>query len=348
MVPVAGARDRIVPLNQPRIPVQIPRVSGTSRAPTWPGCLPNAPFRGMFLRMKLAKAVKRICVTKPKRFRIADCDPAATFGLTKEEAEKLLADDVARLADLQERLWAQDRWAVLVILQGMDAAGKDGVVKHVMAGVNPEGCDVHSFKAPTPEELDHDFLWRTACKLPQRGRIGIFNRSYYEEVLIVRVHPDVLAHERLPKEVVTPDIWQRRFKDICAFERTLAHNGVLVLKFFLNISPEEQRQRLLARLEEPAKRWKFSMNDVAERKLWPRYMEAYEEMIRATSHAEAPWYVVPADHKPFARLMVARVMIEALARLDLKFPEVKGKALAELDKVRKALKAEEKPGKPVS
>jgi polyphosphate kinase 2 (PPK2 family) len=167
-------------------------------------------------------------------------------------------------------------------------------------------------------------------------------------VLIVRVHPDVLAHERLPKEVVTPDIWQRRFKDICAFERTLAHNGVLVLKFFLNISREEQRQRLLARLEEPAKRWKFSMNDVAERKLWPRYMEAYEEMIRATSHAEAPWYVVPADHKPFARLMVARVMIEALARLDLKFPEVKGKALAELDKVRKALKAEEKPGKPAS
>ena len=298
--------------------------------------------------MKLAKAVRRISVLKPNKFRIADCDPAATYGLTKEDAEKLLADDVAQLADLQERLWAQDRWAVLVILQGMDAAGKDGVVKHVMAGVNPQGCDVHAFKAPTPEELNHDFLWRTTRKLPERGHIGIFNRSYYEEVLITRVHPDVLAHERLPKEVVTPDIWRRRFEDICAFERMLAHNGVLVLKFFLNISREEQRQRLLARLEEPAKRWKFSMNDVAERKLWPRYMEAYEEMIRATSHAEAPWYVVPADHKPFARLMVARVMIEALARLALAFPEVKGKALAELDKVRKALKAEEKPGKPVS
>jgi len=339
MVPIARTRDRIVPLNQPRTSVQIPRVSGTSRADV-AGRLPNAPFKGMFLRMKLAKVVTQLCVAKPKRFRIADRDPAATLGITKEEAEKLLADEVARLADLQERLWAQDRWAVLVILQGMDTAGKDGVVKHVMAGVNPQGCDVHSFKAPTPEELNHDFLWRTARKLPERGRIGIFNRSYYEEVLVARVHPDVLAHERLPQAVVTPDIWRRRFKDIRAFERTLAHNGVLVLKFFLNISPEEQRQRLLARLDEPAKRWKFSMNDIAERKLWPRYMEAYEEMIRATSHAEAPWYVVPSDHKPFARLMVAGVMIDALSRLDLKVPEVRGKALAELKRVERALRSE--------
>ncbi len=232
-----------------------------------------------------------------------------------------------------------------MILQGMDTAGKDGIVKHVMSHLNPQGCEVHSFKAPTPEELDHDFLWRTTRKLPERGRIGIFNRSYYEEVLITRVHPDVLAHERLPKEVVTPDIWRRRFEDICAFERMLAHNGTLVLKFFLHISREEQRQRLLARLEEPAKRWKFSMSDVAERKRWPDYMHAYEDMIRATSHADAPWYVVPADHKPFARLMVARVLSEALSGLDLAFPEVKGKALAELKKVERALKSERGPRK---
>jgi PPK2 family polyphosphate:nucleotide phosphotransferase len=295
--------------------------------------------------MKLAKAIKGICVTKPKKFRIADYDPAATWGATKEEAEKLLADEVDRLGGLQERLWAQDRWAVLLILQGMDAAGKDGVVKHVMAGVNPQGCDVHSFKAPTPEELNHDFLWRTACKLPERGRIGIFNRSYYEEVLIARVHPDVLAQQRLPKKLVTPDIWRQRFEAIAHFERTLAHNGVLVLKFFLNISHEEQRQRLLARLEEPAKRWKFSMNDVAERKRWPQYMEAYEEMIRATSHADAPWHVVPADHKAIARLMVAGVIIDAMQRLDLAFPEVKGKALAELREVERALKSERGPRK---
>jgi PPK2 family polyphosphate:nucleotide phosphotransferase len=290
--------------------------------------------------MKLAKIIQRICVTKPRKFRIADYDPAATYGFTKEEAEKMLADDVARLADLQERLWAQDRWAVLVILQGMDAAGKDGVVKHVMAGVNPQGCDVHSFKAPTPEELDHDYLWRTARKMPERGRIGIFNRSYYEEVLIARVHPDVLAQQRLPRRLVTSDIWRQRFEDIGAFERTLAHNGILVLKFFLHISREEQRARLLARLDEPAKRWKFSMNDIKERARWPQYMQAYEEMIRATSHADAPWYVVPADHKAFARLMVARVMIDAMSRLDLEFPTVKGKALAELKKIERALRSE--------
>jgi PPK2 family polyphosphate:nucleotide phosphotransferase len=295
--------------------------------------------------MKLAKIIQRICVTKPRKFRIADYDPAATYGFTKEEAEKMLADDVARLADLQERLWAQDRWAVLVILQGMDAAGKDGVVKHVMAGVNPQGCDVHSFKAPTPEELDHDYLWRTARKMPERGRIGIFNRSYYEEVLIARVHPDVLAQQRLPRRLVTSDIWRQRFEDIGAFERTLAHNGILVLKFFLHISREEQRARLLARLDEPAKRWKFSMNDIKERARWPQYMQAYEEMIRATSHADAPWYVVPADHKAFARLMVARVMIDAMSRLDLEFPTVKGKALAELKKVERALRSESGPSR---
>jgi PPK2 family polyphosphate:nucleotide phosphotransferase len=293
--------------------------------------------------MNLTKAIKSVRVGKPKKFRIADCDPAATYGIAKDEAEKLLAAGVARLADLQERLWVHNRWAVLVILQGMDTAGKDGVVKHVMSGVNPQGCEVHAFKAPTPEELGHHFLWRAACRLPQRGRIGIFNRSYYEEVLIARVHPYVLAHQHLPKELVTHAIWRQRFEDICAFERILAHNGTLVLKFFLHISPQEQRERLLARLEDPAKRWKFSMNDVAERKRWPDYMAAYEDMIRATSHADAPWYVVPADHKPIARLMVANVVVDALSRLDLKFPEVKGKALAELRKVERALRSERGP-----
>jgi PPK2 family polyphosphate:nucleotide phosphotransferase len=214
-----------------------------------------------------------------------------------------------------------------------------------MAGINPQGCEVHSFKAPSAEDLDHDYLWRSARALPERGRIGIFNRSYYEEVLIARVHPDVLAHEKLPRELVTPRIWQQRFEDICAFERTLAHNGTLVLKFFLHISKEEQRRRLLDRLDEPAKRWKFSMNDVAERKLWDRYMAAYEEMIRATSHAAGRWHVVPADHKPFARLVVAGAIVEAMERLDLAFPAVKGKALAELKKVERALKSERKPGK---
>jgi PPK2 family polyphosphate:nucleotide phosphotransferase len=290
--------------------------------------------------MNLIKAVKGIRVARPKKFRIADCDPAETYGIDKDEAEKLLAGGAARLAELQKRLWAQDRWAVLVILQGMDTAGKDGVINHVMSGVNPQGCEVHAFKAPTPEELDHDFLWRSARKLPERGRIGIFNRSYYEDVLVPRVHPDMLADQKLPRQLLTKHIWRERFADICAFERMLAHNGTLVLKFFLHISPAEQRERLLARLEEPAKRWKFSMNDIADRKRWPDYMKAYEDMIRATSHADAPWHVVPADHKPIARLMVAQVMIDALSGLGLAFPEIKGEALAELKRVGRALKAE--------
>jgi len=295
--------------------------------------------------MNLAKASKRIRVAKPKKFRLADCDPAATHGVDKDEAEKLLASGAAQLADLQKRLWAEDRWAVLVILQGMDTAGKDGVINHVMSGVDPQGCEVHSFKAPTPEELDHDFLWRCACKLPERGRIGIFNRSYYEDVLIARVHPDMLARQKLPRRVITKHIWRERFEDICAFERMLAHNGTLVLKFFLHISPEEQCERLLARLEEPDKRWKFSMDDIAERRRWPDYMEAYEDMIRATSHADAPWHVVPADHKPIARLMVAQVMIEALSGLGLAFPKVGGKALADLKEVERALRSERTPPK---
>jgi PPK2 family polyphosphate:nucleotide phosphotransferase len=298
--------------------------------------------------MKIDHVLHATRIGHPEKFRLADCDTAHTHGIDcdKEAAKQHLADDVERLRDLQERLYAENRWAVLVILQGMDASGKDGVIKHVMAGINPQGCDVHSFKQPSAEELDHDFLWRCAMRLPARGRIGIFNRSYYEEVLVARVHPEILAHEKLPDEAVTPRIWQQRFDDICAFERTLAHNGTLVLKFFLHISRKEQRERFLARIDEPTKRWKFSMNDVTERKRWDRYMDAYEEMIRATSHADGRWYVVPADHKPFARLVVAGAMVGTLDRLELAFPKVTGAALRRLNTARKALLAEKPARKP--
>jgi PPK2 family polyphosphate:nucleotide phosphotransferase len=299
--------------------------------------------------MKLAEIAKRFRVDKPDKFRLADIDPAESCGLNieNEEAKTLLADGVKRLADLQERLYAQDRWAVLAIFQAMDAAGKDGAIKHVMSGVNPQGCEVHAFKAPTAEELDHDFLWRCAKRLPQRGRIGIFNRSYYEEVLVVRVHREILAREKLPPELVTKDIWEQRFKDIRAHERYLTRNGVLVLKFFLHISKEEQRRRFLARIDEPAKRWKFSMGDVAERKLWDRYMDAYEDMVRETSRPDAPWYVIPADNKWFARLAVASAIANAMDDLDLRFPRIHGPALVELSKARKALLAEgARPRKP--
>jgi PPK2 family polyphosphate:nucleotide phosphotransferase len=219
----------------------------------------------------------------------------------------------------------------------MDAAGKDGVIKHVMSGINPQGCEVHSFKAPSSEELDHDFLWRIGMRLPSRGRIGIFNRSHYEEVLVVRVHQELLAKQKLPKTLVTKDIWQERFSDIRAFERHLARNGTKVVKFFLHVSKEQQRKRLLDRLEEPGKRWKFELGDIAERKLWDKYMAAYEDMIRETSRAEAPWYVVPADNKPFARLVVSAALIETLESLDLHYPKVEGEALAEMQEVRAAL-----------
>ena len=296
--------------------------------------------------MKADKLIAQLRVDHPKRFRIADVDPADSFGLDieKDEAQTMLAEGVKRLADLQERLYAQDRWALLVILQGVDTSGKDGVIEHVMSGVNPQGCQIHSFKAPSEEELDHDFLWRNITRLPERGRIGIFNRSYYEEVLVVRVHPEILAGEKLPPELVTRNIWQHRFKDIRAFERYLSRNGTAILKFHLRISKEEQRRRLLARLDEPAKRWKFSMHDVAERKLWDKYMAAYEDMIRHTSTPEAPWHVVPADRKWFAHLAIAATIVERLERLDLQFPKVEGRALAEMRKVRKALMAE-RPGR---
>jgi PPK2 family polyphosphate:nucleotide phosphotransferase len=293
--------------------------------------------------MKLDKLIKRFRIDDPDEFRLASVNPDDTGGLDldKDEAKAVLAEDLDRLSELQERLYADDRYSLLIVLQAMDAAGKDGMIKHVMTGLNPQGCVVHAFKAPSSSELDHDFLWRAAQYLPPRGNIGIFNRSHYEEVLVVRVHPELLERQHIPKELVGKDIWKKRFKSIRAFERHLARSGTVVLKFFLHVSKEEQRHRFLARLEQPAKRWKFSMGDVAERKLWDKYMAAYEDMIRATSRPYAPWHVVPADNKPFARLVVAKAMIEALEGLDLKFPKVDPAALKEMEKVRKALQAEE-------
>jgi PPK2 family polyphosphate:nucleotide phosphotransferase len=292
--------------------------------------------------MKRSKLIKRFRIDKPEKFRLADHDPADTAGLDvdKHEAKTMLADDIARLAELQELLYAQNRWALLAVFQAMDAGGKDSAIAHVMTGVNPQGVDVHAFKAPSAEELGHAFLWRAARRLPERGKIGIFNRSHYEEVLVVRVHPDLLKNEKLPPELITDDIWKERFKDIRAFERYLANNGTVILKFHLRISKEEQRRRFLQRLEEPNKRWKFSMSDVAERSRWDDFMRAYEDMIRQTSTPEAPWYVVPADHKWFARLVVAAAMVEALENLGLAYPKVGAADLEEMQKIRKALEAE--------
>jgi PPK2 family polyphosphate:nucleotide phosphotransferase len=292
--------------------------------------------------MNSAKLVKRYRVADLEKFRLADVSPddRGGLGLDKEGAQDLLVKDIRRLSELQERLYAEHRWSLLVIFQAMDAAGKDSVIKHVMSGINPQGCVVTAFKAPSAEELDHDFLWRAARALPERGRIGIFNRSYYEEVLVVRVHREILEAQKLPPKLVTNRIWQERFKDIRAFERHLARNGTVVLKFFLHVSKEEQKQRFLARLDDPAKRWKFSMSDIEDRKLWDRYLTAYEEMVRHTGTAHSPWHVVPADHKWFTHLVVAATMIAALERLDLKFPGVKGKARKEMKRVRKALLAE--------
>ena len=253
----------------------------------------------------------------------------------------MLADGIARLEKLQQRLYADGQWSVLIVFQGMDAAGKDSAIKHVMSGVNPQGCEVHGFKQPSAEELEHDFLWRAAQRLPARSEIGIFNRSYYEEVLVVRVHPELLQRQKLPSGTTGPDIWKHRFKEIRAFERHLVRSGTLVLKFHLRISKEEQRKRFLARIDEPAKRWKFSMNDIKERGRWDRYMAAYEEMIRGTSTDYAPWYVVPADHKHVAWLVVAEAIVEALQGLKLEYPRIRGEALKELKAVEKELRAEE-------
>lgn len=292
--------------------------------------------------MTLYNIAKRFRVDNPDKFRLSDCDPAECSGLTadKSESKAMLAEGVERLTELQERLYASNRWSVLIILQAMDAAGKDSVIKHVMTGLNPQGVEVHSFKQPSAEELDHNFLWRAARHLPERGRIGIFNRSHYEEVLVVRVHPELLEQQKLPETLTGKDIWQQRFNDIRAFERHLARNGTLILKFFLHVSKAEQRKRFLDRIDEPAKRWKFSMSDVKERKLWDKYQDAYEDMIRHTSRPEAPWFVVPADHKWFTRMVVAGALVKELQALGLDFPKVRSNALKELQKAGKALKAE--------
>jgi PPK2 family polyphosphate:nucleotide phosphotransferase len=281
-------------------------------------------------------------VTKGKGFRLKDVDPDDTLNFTKEadkpRAKEALGMGVMALAELQEKLYAQDKWALLLIFQAMDAAGKDGAIKHVMSGINPQGCQVHSFKAPSSEELDHDYLWRCSKALPNRGEIGIFNRSYYETVLVVRVHPEFLAEEKLPPQLVTKDIWEERFGDIRNFEQYLSRNGVVIRKFFLHVSKKEQKQRFLERIDDPQKNWKFSGNDVAERKYWDQYMDAYQDMIRATASKHAPWYIVPADNKWFTRVVVAAAIIEALAELDLNFPEVDEAKREELAAARKELK----------
>lgn len=286
----------------------------------------------------------RYRVSNGSRFRLKDVDPADPWGKRlKPIAGQMLKQGGKRLAGLQERLFAQDRWSVLLIFQAMDAAGKDATIKHVMSGVNPQGCDVHSFKAPSSEELDHDFLWRTSRRLPRRGHIGIFNRSYYEETLVVRVHQNILAKQQLPSDLVTKNIWRERFEDINAYERYLSRQGVLVRKFFLHVSKDEQAKRFLERLDKPEKHWKFSATDVGERKHFAAYMAAYEDMIRHTSTEEAPWFVVPADRKWFTRLVVSAVVIDAIQSLDPRFPEVDPKVRAEFKRLKAALEAERRP-----
>ncbi len=282
-------------------------------------------------------------VASGRGFRLADFDPDDTGQLESEDAERareLLRDGTELLSELQDRLYAQDRWGVLLIFQALDAAGKDGTIKHVMSGVNPQGCQVFSFKAPTPEELDHDYLWRCVRCLPERGRIGIFNRSYYEDVLVPRVVPEVLAKQKLPRQLVTKRIWKERFSDIRGFERMLARNGFAIRKFFLHVSKREQKQRFLARLEEPEKHWKFSPADVAMRKHWRAYQRAYADAIRETATPHAPWYVVPADHKWYTRLVVAAAIVDALSELELSYPKLEKAARRELAVARRALLAE--------
>src|SRR5229473_888033 len=291
---------------------------------------------------KLCKEASRIiepyCITKGEKFRLKDHDPADTNGIKdKQQAQGLLEDGTALLSHMQEKLYAQDRWALLLIFQAMDAAGKDGAIKHVMSGVNPQGCDVHAFKAPSNEELDHDYLWRCHKVAPSRGKIGIFNRSYYEEVLVVRVHPSLLRAEKLPDPLVTKHIWEERCQDINAFEHYLTRNGVVIRKFFLHISQEEQKKRFLERLDDSKKNWKFSMADIKERQFWKDYKEAYEEMVQRTATKHAPWYVIPADNKWFERLAVASAIVEALDGLDLKFPDVDKAKKKELEEIREAL-----------
>jgi PPK2 family polyphosphate:nucleotide phosphotransferase len=286
------------------------------------------------------KFARKFRVTDGKKFRLDDFDPGETLGLGSEDkprAREVLATGVAALAELQEMLYAQDRWSVLLIFQAMDAAGKDGAIKHVMSGINPQGCQVFSFKAPTSEDLDHDFMWRCLKSLPERGRIGIFNRSYYEEALVVRVHPELLKKSKVPPELVTKDIWKERFQDIRAIERYLSRNGVLIRKFYLNLSKKEQKRRFLERFDTPEKNWKVSPSDVKERGYWNDYMHAYEDLIRETSTKEAPWYVIPADNKWFTRVMVAAAVIDGLSTLDLEYPTLDAAQLKELAATRAEL-----------
>jgi PPK2 family polyphosphate:nucleotide phosphotransferase len=290
---------------------------------------------------KLAKLAKPYRIEDGRHFRLKDFDPGDTGEFrSKEQAQEALEAGMAQLQDLQDKLYAQERWAVLLILQGMDAAGKDSVIKHVMSGVNPQGCQVHAFKPPSEEELSHDYLWRTNQRLPARGRIGIFNRSYYEEVLVVRVHHHLLQTEKMPPALINEDIWKQRFEDMAAFERYLSRDGIVVRKFFLNLSKEEQKDRFLKRLEEPEKNWKFSAADIHERACWDDYMDAYEDMIRHTASAEAPWYVVPADNKWFTRVVVAAAVVDTLEKLRLTYPKLDPAERKEREAARTLLEKE--------
>lgn len=286
------------------------------------------------------KFAKPFCVTDGKKFRLKDFNPKDTLDLKSEDkpkAQAALKDGVELLVELQDKLYAQDRWSVLLIFQAMDAAGKDSAIKHVMSGINPQGCQVFSFKAPTGEEIDHDFMWRCSKNLPERGRIGIFNRSYYEETLIVRVHKNILNSQKLPEKLITKNIWNERFEDIRNFEKYLNRNGILVCKFFLNVSKKEQKKRFLERIDNPEKNWKFSMDDVKEREHWDEYMNAYEDMICNTATKDSPWYVIPADNKWFTRLVVASVVVDSLNSLNLGYPEVSEQQLKELSDAKSLL-----------
>jgi PPK2 family polyphosphate:nucleotide phosphotransferase len=290
--------------------------------------------------MKTGKLAHTYRIESGKHFKLKDYDPAETgHWASKEHAEAVLQEGIAKTADLQDKLYAQDNWALLLIFQAMDAAGKDGAIKHVMSGVNPQGCQVYSFKAPSELELQHDFLWRTSRCLPERGHIGIFNRSYYEEVLVVRVHPEILKSQKTPPSLIGKKIWDERFEDIRCFEHHMARSGTVIRKFFLHVSKKEQKRRFLERLDEPQKNWKFSAGDIRERKCWDAYQDAYEDMIRNTASEHAPWYVVPADNKWFTRLVISTVVVDALESLDLAYPKVDEAKRKELGEAKKDLLA---------
>jgi PPK2 family polyphosphate:nucleotide phosphotransferase len=293
------------------------------------------------LQKEASRLLEPLCITKGEKFRLKDYDPADTEDLKdKKRAQELLENGIEHLTRMQAKLYAQNSWALLLIFQGMDAAGKDGAIKHVMSGVSPQGSEVHAFKAPSEEELSHDYLWRAHKCMPERGKIGIFNRSYYEEVLVVRVHPSFLKTQRLPERLITKHIWEDRYADINAYERYLARNGIVLRKFFLHISKKEQKKRFLERLDDPKKNWKFSMADVQERNYWDDYQEAYEEMIQNTASKHAPWYVIPADNTWFTRLAVAAAIVEALDELVLSFPVADKTKKKELEAVRESLLAQ--------